>query len=77
MKDFCINDNYFEGICTCEDGFGGSDCSFDVSTPPVITRISDDGICDKTDESCEDISLYGHYFVENMGTYCYVTRKEV
>lgn len=65
------------GNCTCDHGFGGSDCSFDVLSPPTVVRLSDDGVCDKSLESCEDITVYGHYFLENMGTSCYVTRKEV
>eukprot|EP00105_Crassostrea_gigas_P015202 XP_011432123.1 PREDICTED: von Willebrand factor D and EGF domain-containing protein [Crassostrea gigas] len=65
------------GQCTCDYGFGGSDCSFDVLSPPTITRLSGDGVCDKSSELCEDITLYGHYFLENMGTSCYVTREEI
>lgn len=72
--NFCI---VCEGQCTCDYGFGGSDCSFDVLSPPTITRLSGDGVCDKSSELCEDITLYGHYFLENMGTSCYVTREEV
>ena len=69
--------NLFTGNCTCDSGFGGSDCSFDVTSPPTITKLSGDGICDKSEDACEFITLYGHYFLENMGTTCYVTRKEV
>ncbi|XP_078340873.1 von Willebrand factor D and EGF domain-containing protein-like [Crassostrea virginica] len=66
-----------EGNCTCDSGYGGSDCSFDVSSPPTITRLSGNGVCDKYTETCDDITLYGHYFVENMGTTCYVTRIDL
>lgn len=66
-----------EGNCTCNDGYGGSDCSFDVLSPPTITRLSGDGVCDKSSESCDDITLYGNYFLENMRTSCFVTREEV
>lgn len=71
--------NFFviEGNCTCNDGYGGSDCSFDVSSPATITRLSGDGVCDKSSESCDDITLYGDYFLENTRTSCYVTRREV
>lgn len=72
-----LTEFFFKGTCSCEYGYGGSDCSFDVLSPPTISRISDNGLCDKSDEECNDITLYGHYFVENMGTTCYVTRKEV
>lgn len=73
-SSFCI---VFVGQCTCEYGFGGSDCSFDVLSPPTITRLSGDGVCDKSSESCDEITVYGHYFLEDMGTTCHMTRKEV
>nr|XP_022289580.1 von Willebrand factor D and EGF domain-containing protein-like isoform X2 [Crassostrea virginica] len=65
------------GKCICESGFGGSDCSFDVLSLPTITRLSDNGLCDKSNEPCDDITLYGYYFLENMNTTCYVIREEV
>ncbi|XP_078340850.1 von Willebrand factor D and EGF domain-containing protein-like [Crassostrea virginica] len=61
---------YSAGNCTCDPGFGGSDCSFDVLSPPTITGILDSGICDKSEDKCDEIKLYGYYFLENMG--CYV-----
>ncbi|XP_062578161.1 LOW QUALITY PROTEIN: uncharacterized protein LOC134240066 [Saccostrea cucullata] len=63
------------GNCTCNIGYVGSDCSFDLSGPPSITHISDFGFCDKTSEACEEITLYGKYFLENMNTTCYMRRK--
>nr|XP_022293366.1 von Willebrand factor D and EGF domain-containing protein-like [Crassostrea virginica] len=66
-----------EGICTCSPGYGGSDCSFDVSSPPTITQLVGDGVCDKSVDTCSDVTLYGQYFVENMGTNCYFTREEI
>lgn len=66
-----------QGTCSCNDGCGGSDCSFDVLSPPTITRISGDGFCDKSSETCDVITVYGSYFLENMKTSCYVTRIEV
>lgn len=74
IKYVCID---FEGRCTCDYGFGGSDCSFDVLSPPTITRLSGDGVCDKSLEFCDEITVYGSYFLENMKTTCYVTREEV
>nr|XP_022293342.1 von Willebrand factor D and EGF domain-containing protein-like [Crassostrea virginica] len=65
------------GNCTCDHGFGGSDCSFDVRFPPTITQLSDNGLCDRSEEACEDVTLYGSYFVEKMGTTCNVDRKEI
>ena len=65
------------GNCTCEQDFAGSDCSFDLLGPPSITHISDFGFCDKSKETCDEITLYGKYFIEKMNTNCYMTRKTV
>lgn len=63
-----------EGICTCFKGFGGSDCSFDISSPPIISRISDNGLCDKTTEPCDEVTIYGKYFVTNPNASCSMKR---
>lgn len=65
------------GNCTCEKGYGGSDCSFDLSEPPTISRISGDGICDKSLDDCNEILIYGRYFVKNPNATCVIIRKEV
>ena len=65
------------GNCTCEPDFAGSDCSFDLLGPPSITHISDFGLCDKSKETCEEITVFGKYFIENMNTNCYMKRKTV
>ncbi|XP_062578434.1 von Willebrand factor D and EGF domain-containing protein-like [Saccostrea cucullata] len=63
-----------KGNCTCYTGYAGSDCSFDLSGPPEISHISDFGFCDKSKESCDEITIYGKYFIEYMNTLCYMTR---
>ena len=68
---------FFSGNCTCEQNFAGSDCSFDLLGPPSITHISDFGFCDKSKETCDEITLDGKYFIEKMNTKCYMTRKTV
>ncbi|XP_061167273.1 uncharacterized protein LOC133176126 [Saccostrea echinata] len=80
IESLCENNCSGNGICntgncTCNSGYAGSDCSFDLSGPPSITHISDFGICDKSSEACDEITLYGKYFLENMNTTCYLRRK--
>lgn len=65
-----------EGECTCVKGFGGKDCSFDISSPPTVTRISDDGLCDKSTETCDEMRIYGKYFVSNPNASCVLKRYE-
>lgn len=67
----------FSGNCTCENGYAGSDCSFDLLGPPAISHISDFGFCDKSKEACDEITLFGKYFIENMNTNCFMTRHTV
>nr|XP_022312815.1 uncharacterized protein LOC111117870 isoform X2 [Crassostrea virginica] len=80
IETFCQNNCSGHGICkdgncTCEADFAGSDCSFDLLGPPSITHISDFGLCDKSKETCEEITVFGKYFIENMNTNCYMKRK--
>lgn len=65
------------GNCTCKTGYAGSDCSFDLLGPPTISHISDFGFCDKSSESCDEITLFGKYFIENMNTNCFMKRNTV
>ncbi|XP_062579694.1 von Willebrand factor D and EGF domain-containing protein-like [Saccostrea cucullata] len=74
----CSNRGYCnQGNCTCDPGYGGSDCSFDMFAPPTITRISDFGLCDKTTESCDNVFIYGRYFVKNLLSSCFIRRSEI
>ncbi|XP_056001131.1 uncharacterized protein LOC125656824 [Ostrea edulis] len=65
------------GSCVCRTGYGGSDCSFDISRPPTVTSLLGNGLCDLTKDTCNDITMFGQYFVENMNTYCFITRNEI
>lgn len=67
----------FLGNCTCNEGYAGSDCSFDLLGPPTISHISDFGFCDKSKEACDEITMFGKYFIENMNTNCFMTRNTV
>uniref|UniRef100_A0A8W8NV44 VWFD domain-containing protein n=1 Tax=Magallana gigas TaxID=29159 RepID=A0A8W8NV44_MAGGI len=79
IETFCQNNCSGHGICnagncTCNEGYAGSDCSFDLLGPPTISHISDFGFCDKSKEACDEITLFGKYFIENMNTNCFMTR---
>ncbi|XP_062601346.1 uncharacterized protein LOC134263057 isoform X2 [Saccostrea cucullata] len=66
-----------KGNCTCISRYAGSDCSFDLFGPPAISLISNFGFCDKSEEACDEITLYGRYFLENMNTRCFTTRQRI
>lgn len=65
------------GNCFCEAGFGGSDCSFDISLPPVIWESTPNGTCDKSLHQCFRIDFKGQYFLENVDKTCFVTKQSV
>ncbi|XP_062608125.1 von Willebrand factor D and EGF domain-containing protein-like, partial [Saccostrea cucullata] len=60
------------GSCFCDNGFGGSDCSFDKTIPPNITEVLVGELCDKSTEVCNSITFFGKYFVENTNSTCYI-----
>jgi hypothetical protein len=76
MNSLCYINFIYTGNCTCNSGFAGSDCSFDKTGPPTITGTSYN-ICDKNKQECGALFFFGAYFLENMGTMCYVKKSEV
>lgn len=54
------------GNCSCEVGFGGSDCSFDILSPPVIWESTPTGTCDKSLHQCSRIYFNGRYFHQTI-----------
>lgn len=65
------------GNCFCEVGFGGSDCSFDISSPPFIWESTPTGTCDKSLHQCSRIYFNGRYFLENVDKNCFITKQFV
>ncbi|XP_062570171.1 von Willebrand factor D and EGF domain-containing protein-like [Saccostrea cucullata] len=65
------------GNCTCDTGYGGSDCSFDILAPPAITSVPSAGLCDLSSRDCSEATMFGKYFVENMDSLCYIIVKQV
>ncbi|XP_061170968.1 von Willebrand factor D and EGF domain-containing protein-like [Saccostrea echinata] len=65
------------GNCTCDAGFGGSDCSFDFLGPPTITSVPSAGLCDLSTTTCKEATILGKYFFENMDSICYINVHQV
>ncbi|XP_065937722.1 uncharacterized protein [Magallana gigas] len=63
------------GNCSCEVGFGGSDCSFDILSPPVIWESTPTGTCDKSLHQCSRIYFNGRYFLETVEKNCFITKQ--
>ncbi|XP_061190201.1 von Willebrand factor D and EGF domain-containing protein-like [Saccostrea echinata] len=64
------------GNCTCDTGYGGSDCSFDLLGPPTVTGVPSAGLCDLSSKDCSEATMFGKYFVENMDSLCYISVKQ-
>lgn len=66
-----------KGNCSCEVGFGGSDCSFDILSPPVIWESTPSGICDTSLHQCSRVYLKGRYFLENVDKICFFDKQSI
>ena len=55
------------GVCLCDDGFAGDDCSVDLSELPTLISIDGGPLCDLSRKNCSYAEIYGIGFV-NMGT---------
>ncbi|XP_033745562.1 von Willebrand factor D and EGF domain-containing protein-like [Pecten maximus] len=61
------------GTCDCDDGFGGPDCSIDLSIPPFFEELLDDGMCDKQRWECDSAMATGDDFLAKGHLKCNMT----
>ncbi|KAK3098745.1 hypothetical protein FSP39_022648 [Pinctada imbricata] len=61
------------GSCSCEQSFGGADCSYSLVMPPEVLSVHGDGICDRSQENCRSVVFYGDNFLQNGNTTCNVS----
>ncbi|XP_041349609.1 uncharacterized protein LOC121368915 [Gigantopelta aegis] len=59
-----------DGQCKCHANYSGSDCSVDLNSPPQLTGVDFDGLCDVNEDPCTAISLVGGTFVNSASTTC-------
>ena len=43
------------GFCHCDRGFGGADCSLDLTQGPHVTALDNLGLCDVRTKPCRDV----------------------
>lgn len=67
----------FEGVCSCNSGYGGSDCFVETNLPPNVFGLANDGLCDTRDEECSTVVLYVNNTVNVPELSCYVTKLMV
>lgn len=58
------------GICQCEPGFAGHDCSVDVTLVPQHLIVSGRGYCDLASGPCHAVKVYGNAFVKSSTLKC-------
>ncbi|XP_064631285.1 uncharacterized protein LOC135489721 [Lineus longissimus] len=72
----CLNDcsskgTCKQGICQCNSGFVGPDCSININDPPIVITIPNGGLCEAT-KNCKNIPVYGEKFVESPQLTCHI-----
>ncbi|XP_071151614.1 von Willebrand factor D and EGF domain-containing protein-like, partial [Mytilus edulis] len=50
-----------EGVCICDSGFVGEDCSYNTSSPPTGISLPFNGECKLTARSCEAMNVFGEF----------------
>ncbi|XP_059159142.1 uncharacterized protein LOC131943152 [Physella acuta] len=63
-----------QGVCSCNSGYGGSDCFVETNLPPNLFGLANGGLCDTRDEECSTVVLYVNNTVNVPELACYVTK---
>ncbi|XP_050419419.1 von Willebrand factor D and EGF domain-containing protein isoform X2 [Patella vulgata] len=65
-----------DGICRCNPGYAGDDCSVESSRPPKVIYINGYGICDVDQRPCGVAILIVDNFMETPDTICQLREVE-
>ena len=70
---------HIAGVCHCEDGYAGADCSIDITIAPTLTVMVEDVLCDVRwgNEMCNTVTIEGSGFFKSMQLSCHITESEV
>ncbi|XP_078312035.1 von Willebrand factor D and EGF domain-containing protein-like [Crassostrea virginica] len=66
-----------EGICECNTGYGGADCSISVVTAPVILQEDSNVACDTLNNNCTHAVIRGDRFLNSSTLTCHMTEIQV
>ncbi|GFR90472.1 von Willebrand factor D and EGF domain-containing protein, partial [Elysia marginata] len=64
------NGNCSQGLCQCEEGFGGVDCSVDLTAVPQLNLLLPQLPCNVDSEDCTAITIIGGPFVKSDDLVC-------
>jgi len=67
----------FPGVCACNSGFGGVDCSVNLTKEAEIMIVTPGQTCDLDSESCNSIMIVGGPFVNTEELVCLFEEAEV
>ncbi|RUS80662.1 hypothetical protein EGW08_011566, partial [Elysia chlorotica] len=82
FTDFiCLNNcndrgNCSNGLCQCEKGFGGVDCSVDLTAVPALNLLLPALPCNVDDDDCNTITIVGGPFVESGDLACVLEQAD-
>ena len=77
--NFCSgHGNCINATCICNGNFTASDCSIDKNTPPTVTSIPPDGLCDiRKNSKCNLVKVLGRGYMDSDKLSCRATMFQV
>lgn len=66
-----------QGICECNDGFEGDDCSVDRRKGPEVFGLVDESFCDLSKRPCSFISVFGNGFYASETVTCLIMEGKI
>ena len=67
----------FTGECVCHENYTGIDCSDDIHYVVTIYDLPSNGLCDKLYRPCEQVTVYGDNFIDNINLTCQLQVQNV
>lgn len=68
---------FFSGVCSCFANFTGGDCGIKMNSPPILSGVSKESICDASKRACIQVSLYGTGYYPSEALKCRIRLGKV
>ncbi|XP_033756295.1 uncharacterized protein LOC117339040 [Pecten maximus] len=65
------------GVCTCQSGFAGPDCSLTVNEVPIVVPQMSNVVCDTLTQTCTSVMVLGDKFINSSSITCHLTEVQV
>lgn len=53
-------------MCNCDDGYVGTDCSHEKSTPPSNLTLPEQGVCKTSKRACVKTNIIGYFVTQTV-----------